>query len=68
VGLVFGDTGSAASVARATRRIALCVVRVPGIPEISVEEALWTAGGILASEGRSTKKPGPETDPLDLLS
>src|SRR4051794_37101861 len=43
VGLVFGETGSAAAVVRETRRIALCVVRVPGIPEIVVEEALWTA-------------------------
>jgi DNA/RNA-binding domain of Phe-tRNA-synthetase-like protein len=55
-GLVFGDTGTAAEVAHATRRIVLCVVRVPGIPEISVEEALWTAGGILTSEGRGKKK------------
>jgi DNA/RNA-binding domain of Phe-tRNA-synthetase-like protein len=72
LGLVFGDTGTAAAVARATRRIALCVVRVPGIPEISVEEALWTAAGILASEGRSTRKTSPEIDPgshtLDLPS
>ena len=66
VGLVFGETGTAAMVARATRRIVLCVVRVPGIPEISVEEALWTAGGILASEGRSPKRRSPEIDPLDL--
>src|SRR5919201_4569852 len=42
VGLVFGDTASAAAVGPGTRRIALCVVRLPGIPEISVEEALWT--------------------------
>src|SRR5947207_3393763 len=45
IGLVFGDTGSAAAVGQGTRRITLCVVRVPGIPEISVEEALWTAAG-----------------------
>jgi DNA/RNA-binding domain of Phe-tRNA-synthetase-like protein len=71
VGLVFGDTGTAAAVVRATRKIVLCVVRVPGIPEISVEEALWTAGGILESEGKGPKKPGPEGDPgshtLDLV-
>jgi DNA/RNA-binding domain of Phe-tRNA-synthetase-like protein len=47
IGLVFGDTGSGAAVARATSRIALCVVRLPGVPEISVEEALWTCAGIL---------------------
>ena len=56
IGLVFGETGTAAGVVRATQRIALSVVRVPGIPEISVEEALWTAGGILTSEGRTSKK------------
>jgi DNA/RNA-binding domain of Phe-tRNA-synthetase-like protein len=50
IGLVFGDTGSQAAVARATRRIALCVVRVPGIPEISVEEALWASSGILTAD------------------
>ena len=55
VGLVFGDTGTAAVVARETRRIALCVVRVPGIPDISVEEALWTAAGILTSGQRQDK-------------
>jgi DNA/RNA-binding domain of Phe-tRNA-synthetase-like protein len=52
VGLVFGDTGSAAAVGPGTRRIALCVVRVPGIPEISVEEAIWTAAGILTADSR----------------
>jgi DNA/RNA-binding domain of Phe-tRNA-synthetase-like protein len=52
VGLLFGDTGSAAAVAKASKRIMLCVVRVPGIPEISVEEALWTAAGILTDVGR----------------
>jgi DNA/RNA-binding domain of Phe-tRNA-synthetase-like protein len=52
VGLVFGDTGSAAAVGPGTRQIALCVVRVPGIPDISVEEALWTAAGILTADSR----------------
>lgn len=55
VGLVFGETGSAPAVARATKRIMLCVVRVPGIPEISVEEALWTSAGILTDEDRGRK-------------
>jgi len=53
IGLVFGETGSAAAVVPATRRIALSVVRVPGVPEISVEEALWTAAGILTAEKRA---------------
>jgi DNA/RNA-binding domain of Phe-tRNA-synthetase-like protein len=54
IGLVFGDTGSAASVGPGTRRIALCVVRLPGVPEISVEEALWTAAGILTTDTRKS--------------
>jgi DNA/RNA-binding domain of Phe-tRNA-synthetase-like protein len=55
VGLVFGETGSAPAVARATKQIMLCVVRVPGIPEISVEEALWTCAGILTDDDRGKK-------------
>ena len=50
IGLVFGDTGTQAVVTPATRRITLCVVRVPGVPEISVEEALWTCSGILTAD------------------
>jgi DNA/RNA-binding domain of Phe-tRNA-synthetase-like protein len=57
VGLVFGDTASAAAVARGTKRIALCVVRLPGIPEISVEEALWTCAGILSDAVEGKKNP-----------
>jgi DNA/RNA-binding domain of Phe-tRNA-synthetase-like protein len=52
IGLVFGDTGTAAMVGPGTRQIALCVVRVPGIPEISVEEALWTCTELLTDGGR----------------
>jgi DNA/RNA-binding domain of Phe-tRNA-synthetase-like protein len=55
VGLIFGDTGSAAAVGPGTRRIMLCAVRVPGVPEISVDEALWTAGGILTAEPKKAK-------------
>jgi DNA/RNA-binding domain of Phe-tRNA-synthetase-like protein len=38
----------AVAVTRATRRIALVAVAVPGVSELSVEEALWTAWDILA--------------------
>jgi DNA/RNA-binding domain of Phe-tRNA-synthetase-like protein len=55
VGLVFGDTGSAAAVGPGTRRIVLCAVRVPGVPEISMEEALWTAAGILTAGQKKAK-------------
>ena len=56
IGLVFGDTGSAAAVSRATKRIMLCVVAIPGIPEISVEEALWTTAGILLGDEQGRQR------------
>jgi hypothetical protein len=37
-------------VRRETRRIILFAVRVSGVPEIHVEESLWTCAGALASE------------------
>jgi DNA/RNA-binding domain of Phe-tRNA-synthetase-like protein len=48
LGLVFGDTAAGRGVTGDTERIALCAVRVEGVPEISVEEALWTCADILA--------------------
>jgi DNA/RNA-binding domain of Phe-tRNA-synthetase-like protein len=50
VGLVFGDTAEGRGVHPGTRRIALCAVQVPGVPAISVEEALWACAGILTGE------------------
>ena len=47
LGLVFGDTAAGRGVSGDTARIVLCAVRVEGVPEISVEEALWTCAGIL---------------------
>lgn len=52
IGLIFGDTGSLAIVTNATRRIALCVVRLPGVPVITVEEALWGASGIIRTDAQ----------------
>jgi DNA/RNA-binding domain of Phe-tRNA-synthetase-like protein len=56
VGLVFGESGSGPTVTRATKQIMLCVVRVPGIPEISVEEAIWTSADILTGDERDKKR------------
>jgi DNA/RNA-binding domain of Phe-tRNA-synthetase-like protein len=50
VGLVFGETAPGRGVAPRTDRIALCAVRVPGVPEISVEEALWSCAGMITGE------------------
>lgn len=47
VGLLFGDTAPGRGVDGNTARIALCAVQVQGVPDISVEEALWTCASIL---------------------
>jgi DNA/RNA-binding domain of Phe-tRNA-synthetase-like protein len=47
-GLIFGDTAPAAEVDRGTRRIALVATQVDGVPDISVEEAIWIAADALA--------------------
>jgi DNA/RNA-binding domain of Phe-tRNA-synthetase-like protein len=49
VGLVFGDTAPGRGVDGDTARIALCALQVEGVPDISVEEALWTCADILES-------------------
>jgi DNA/RNA-binding domain of Phe-tRNA-synthetase-like protein len=49
LGLVFGDTAPGRGVSGDTARIALCAVRVEGVPDISVEESLWTCADILLS-------------------
>jgi DNA/RNA-binding domain of Phe-tRNA-synthetase-like protein len=45
--LLFGKPSGRAAVSRATRRIALVAVAVPNVPDLYVEEALWTAWEIL---------------------
>jgi DNA/RNA-binding domain of Phe-tRNA-synthetase-like protein len=49
VGLIFGDTAAGFGVSPATRRIVLCAVQVPGVPVISVEEAMWICSDVLIS-------------------
>ncbi len=51
VGLIFGETAAGLGVERGTRRIAICAVQVQGVPDISVEEAIWTCAGTLREEG-----------------
>jgi DNA/RNA-binding domain of Phe-tRNA-synthetase-like protein len=46
---LFDDPLPRAAVTRHTRRLALVAVAVPGVPDLFVEEALWTAGDILAA-------------------
>jgi DNA/RNA-binding domain of Phe-tRNA-synthetase-like protein len=47
LGPLFGDPAARAAVTRDTRRIALVAVAVPNVADVFVEEALWTAWGIL---------------------
>jgi DNA/RNA-binding domain of Phe-tRNA-synthetase-like protein len=49
VAVLFGEPGVRAAVTKATRRIALVAVAVPGVPDVFVHEALWTAWDILRS-------------------
>jgi DNA/RNA-binding domain of Phe-tRNA-synthetase-like protein len=49
VALVFGDTAPGRGVSADTRRMVLCAIQVPGVPDISVEEALWICSDILTS-------------------
>jgi DNA/RNA-binding domain of Phe-tRNA-synthetase-like protein len=44
-----GDVAQAAGVTFDTRRIELAALRVKGVPEISVEEALWMAAEVLVA-------------------
>lgn len=44
---LFGDTAEGRGVSPETRRIVLVAVQVEGVPEISVEEALWLAAAVL---------------------
>jgi len=42
-----GPPGPGAGVTKATRRMLLYTVRVAGVPEVHVEEALWECAGVL---------------------
>ncbi len=47
VSVLFGEPEPRVAVTRATRRVALVAVAVPNVPDLFVEEALWTAWEIL---------------------
>jgi DNA/RNA-binding domain of Phe-tRNA-synthetase-like protein len=47
VGLLFGPTAEGHGIEPGTRRIAVAAVQVKGVPQISVEEALWMAASTL---------------------
>jgi DNA/RNA-binding domain of Phe-tRNA-synthetase-like protein len=47
VAVLFGDIDDERGVDPQTKRMLLCSVQVKGVPEISVEEALWTVTEVL---------------------
>jgi DNA/RNA-binding domain of Phe-tRNA-synthetase-like protein len=47
VAVLFGDIAEDRGVHPDTTRMLLCTVQVKGVPEIAVEEALWTASEVL---------------------
>lgn len=47
VGLIFGDTAPTHEVTRGTQRVAVCAIQVQGVPDISVEEAIWNCVNVL---------------------
>lgn len=51
VGLLFGELADGYGVDPRTADVLLCGVRVKGVPEVAVEEALWTAAEMLAEGG-----------------
>lgn len=49
--ILFGETAPGCGVHPSTRRMLLAGVRVKGVPEVSVEEALWVAAETLSEDG-----------------
>ncbi len=47
IGLLFGATAEGRGVDADTRRIAIAAIQVKGVPQISVDEALWMAAATL---------------------
>jgi DNA/RNA-binding domain of Phe-tRNA-synthetase-like protein len=47
VAIVLGEVSHEAGVTPDCRRMVLCALRVKGVPEIAVEEALWTTAEVL---------------------
>jgi DNA/RNA-binding domain of Phe-tRNA-synthetase-like protein len=48
--VLFGDTAEGCGVRRSSERMLLAAVRVKGVPEVSVEEALWVAAETVSED------------------
>jgi DNA/RNA-binding domain of Phe-tRNA-synthetase-like protein len=51
VAIVLGEVSHEAGVTPETERMVLCALRVKGVPEIALEEALWTTAEVLVGAG-----------------
>lgn len=51
LGVLFGDAAPDPGVSSLTERMLIAAVRVKGVPEVSVEEALWIAAEVLTEPG-----------------
>ena len=51
VGVLFGTLAPGRGVSGGTTRITLLALQVAGVPDIHVEEALWSVSEILTGEG-----------------
>jgi DNA/RNA-binding domain of Phe-tRNA-synthetase-like protein len=49
VGFLFGPTSEDHAVTKKSKRTALAAIQVKGVPDISVEEAIWLAASVLRS-------------------
>jgi DNA/RNA-binding domain of Phe-tRNA-synthetase-like protein len=47
IGRLFGEASDWSGVERVSRRLTVVAVQVDGVPQISVDEALWTAAGLI---------------------
>ena len=51
VAIVLGEVSHEVGVTPETERMVLCALRVKGVPEIALEEALWTTAEVLVGAG-----------------
>jgi hypothetical protein len=49
--VLFGDLAEGRGVYPSTRRMRIVSTQVKGVPDVSVEEALWIAAEVLQGEG-----------------
>ncbi|QEC50169.1 hypothetical protein FSW04_23045 [Baekduia soli] len=59
VAVLFGRLSDRHVPGRATTRVRVVAVAVPGVPDLHVDEALWLAAGALSDEPGPVAGPGP---------